>query len=258
MPGDCGGHGAAQGSDGCHGDLLVGVLVRAGVSGGDHVGLEQGSLQVDVVVRQGLVHSGKDLLSHVLAALQVVVAVGEDLRLNNGDNAVHLADAGIAGQDVGVLKDGQFGGGGGDLQHTAPLGEIGTVLLVLGHTLIQAIKTLGGGLAVGSGKGDDTFVNLDSNNHASLLQELGEEHAIVGLLVQGLVEEDDTTNCWLHALVSGEEQLTVQPPVLLSVLSIDALEALGNAAGRLVCGKDSLAGSDDLVSNVTELLLLLR
>lgn len=54
----------------------------------------------------------------------------------------HLADAGITGQDVGVLNDGQsWRSGGGDLQHTAPLGEVSTVLLVLGATLIQTIET---------------------------------------------------------------------------------------------------------------------
>lgn len=58
------------------------------MSRGDHVGLEQGTLQVDVVVGQGLVDSSQDLLSHILAAFQVVVTVGEDLGLNNGDNAV--------------------------------------------------------------------------------------------------------------------------------------------------------------------------
>lgn len=54
----------------------------------------------------------------------------------------HLADAGIAGQDVGVLNDGQSGGsGGGDLQHTAPLGKVSTVLLVLSTALIEPIQT---------------------------------------------------------------------------------------------------------------------
>lgn len=54
----------------------------------------------------------------------------------------HLADAGIAGQDIGVLQDGQFGrSGGGDLQHAAPLGKVSTILLVLGASLVQSIQT---------------------------------------------------------------------------------------------------------------------
>lgn len=58
------------------------------MSGGNHVGFEQGALQVDMVVGQGLVDSSQDLLSNVLAALQVMVTIGENLGLNDGDNAV--------------------------------------------------------------------------------------------------------------------------------------------------------------------------
>lgn len=92
------------------------------------------------------------------------------------------------------------------------------------------LLTLGGGLSIGSSEGDNTFVNLDAYNPASGLDVLGEGLAGIGLLVQGLVKEDDATNARTGAIVGGEEELTVQPPVLLSVLSIDALEALGNAA----------------------------
>lgn len=38
-----------------HGDLLWGELLGAGVSSSDHVGLQQCSLQVHMVIRQGLV-----------------------------------------------------------------------------------------------------------------------------------------------------------------------------------------------------------
>lgn len=58
------------------------------MSSGDHIGLEQSALQVDMVVRQGLVDSSQDLLCDVLATLQVVVAVGQNLGLHDGDNAV--------------------------------------------------------------------------------------------------------------------------------------------------------------------------
>lgn len=85
-------------------------------------------------------------------------------------------------------------------------------------------------LPISAGQGDDTFVDLDAHHHASLFEELGEGLAIIGLLVHGLMEEDDTANARGDAVVSGEQELAVQPPVLLSVLSIDALEALGNAA----------------------------
>ena len=54
----------------------------------------------------------------------------------------HLADAGVAGQDVGVLHDGELRGRVlGDLQHAAPLGEVSTVLLVLSAALVQPVQT---------------------------------------------------------------------------------------------------------------------
>ena len=90
--------------------------------------------------------------------------------------------------------------------------------------------TLSGGLAVGTGQGHHAFVHLDAHNLSPLLDELGEGLAIIGLLVECLVEEDDATDAGLHAVVCGEEKLAVQPPVLLRVLSIDALEALGHTA----------------------------
>lgn len=106
-----------------------------------------------------------------------------------------LADAGVAGEDVGVLQDGQARGRvGRDLEDAAPLGEVGPVLLVLGATLHQAVQplgtrgdirdgaipkvasreemwpgppsgtrpslTLGRGLAVGASQGHDPFVHL--------------------------------------------------------------------------------------------------
>lgn len=54
----------------------------------NHVWLEQGTLQVDVMVGQSLVDGSQDLLSNVLAALQVMVTIRKNLRLNNGDDAV--------------------------------------------------------------------------------------------------------------------------------------------------------------------------
>ena len=59
-----------------------------------------------------------------------------------GDLQAHLlADAGITGQDVGVFHDGEGGGGVFPyLQHTAPLGKVSSVLLVLGTALRQPIQ----------------------------------------------------------------------------------------------------------------------
>lgn len=44
------------------------------------------------------------------------------------------------------------------------------------------------------------------------------------------MKEDDSSNARLDTVISSEEELTVEPPILLSVLSVDALETFGYAA----------------------------
>ncbi len=115
-----------------------------------------------------------DLFCDVLAALQVMVSVREDLWLHNRHQAVlvehikcqlkisanifdhnefisvenmaahtHLlADTGISGKDVRVLCNGEsWRAAVWDLEHTPPLGKVTTVLLILGTALREAVKT---------------------------------------------------------------------------------------------------------------------
>ncbi len=91
---------------------------------------------------------------------------------------------------------------------------------------------MSGGLPVGAGEGDHAIVHLDAHHHALLFDQLGEELAIVRLLVERLVEEDDAADAGVDPAVCGEEELAVKPPVLLRVLSVDALEALGHTTWR--------------------------
>jgi hypothetical protein len=53
-----------------------------------------------------------------------------------------LADAGISGQNIGILHHGLVRGVVSvDFEHTAPLGKSGTILFVLHTALSQVIKT---------------------------------------------------------------------------------------------------------------------
>lgn len=91
---------------------------------------------------------------------------------------------------------------------------------------------MSGGLSVGASEGNHTLVHLDAHHHALLFDQLGEELAVVCLLVECLVEEDDAADAGVDPVFGGEEQLAVKPPVLLRVLRVDALEALGHATWR--------------------------
>lgn len=91
---------------------------------------------------------------------------------------------------------------------------------------------MGGGFSIGAGERDHALVYLDAHHHALLFDQLGEGLAVVGLLVESLVEEDDSADAGVDPLVGGEEELAVQSAVLLRVLRADAAEALGHAACR--------------------------
>lgn len=64
------------------GHLLGCVLGLARLAASHHVGFQQSSFQEDVVVVEGLVHSGQHSFSHFLGAFQFVVAIGQNLESN--------------------------------------------------------------------------------------------------------------------------------------------------------------------------------
>jgi hypothetical protein len=83
----------------------------------------------------------------------------------------HLANGGVAGQDVGILHDGLVGGHIlANLDDAPPLGKVAAIGLVLGAPDIQVIQPLGGALALLSPKQLlDTLVHLDAGHQAQLL-----------------------------------------------------------------------------------------
>lgn len=86
------------------------------------------------------------------------------------------------------------------------------------------------GLSIGASERDHTLVHLDADHHALLFGQLGEELAVIRLLVECLVEKYHTADAGVDLFVGSEEELAVKPPVLLRVLGVDVLEALGHAA----------------------------
>ncbi|KAJ8958395.1 hypothetical protein NQ318_002177 [Aromia moschata] len=89
-----------------------------------------------------LVYVGKHCLCDLLAPFKIVIAVRQNLGLDNGHDAVRLAYGGVPSQNVGVLdKRLDRGRVIADLQHAAPLGEVAAVLLVLSAAFAQVVQT---------------------------------------------------------------------------------------------------------------------
>lgn len=76
---------------------------------------------------------------------------------------------------------------------------------------------------------------LDAHNDAPVLNHFGEVGAIIGVLIQGLVEEDDPADALVNALVGCEEELAIQTAVLLCVLDTDGVQTLSHANCKEEC-----------------------
>lgn len=82
----------------------------------------------------------------------------------------------------------------------------------------------------------DTGVDLDTGDDSLLVQQLDEAGAVVGLLVDGLVEQDDTGDGLAEGGAGGEQQLSVLPAVLFGVLGADVSQTFAHGAHGLVGG----------------------
>lgn len=112
---------------------------------------------------------------------------------------------------------------------------------------------LGGGLAVGAPDIHHTLVDLDAGEDAVLSEELCEELAAGGLLIEGLLKEDDAAEV-LQGTRCGEEQFAQDAAVGFVVLDVDAAQTLADGSSGLVGGENALARGGDGLGVLDELL----
>lgn len=199
-----------------------------------------------MVVVECLVARGEDPLRDLGAAVDVVGAVDQDLRLDDGYKAVLLADNGVASEAACVGVNGELGGlVGTDIENAAPFGEAGAGIVVLGTALAEIVVALSGGLAVGAGELDGAFIDFDAGENAGVGEYVNEGLAVGRFLVQGFFEEDDAAEV-LEGAGGAEEKLAESAAVFLDVLYVDAGKAFADGAGRLVGGEDAFAGCADV------------
>lgn len=112
---------------------------------------------------------------------------------------------------------------------------------------------LGGGFTIGANKLNGALVHLDTRKDSTLLQYFNKRLPTFGLLVKGLLKEDDTAEI-LESTRGEKEELAEAPAVLLNILNIDAGQALANCASGLIGGKDPLPWGADVSSILDELI----
>ena len=186
--------------------------------------------------------------------------VNEDLRLDNRDEAVLLADARVAGEVLRGDVDREVGRAARldvDLERRAPLGEARALLVVLGGALREVVEAGAPLLALATAEERaEAGVDLDARDDADAVEHVDEGLARRVLLVEGLLEEDRARDVLADAL-RGEEEVAPRHAVLLGVLHAVRLEARADRAGRLIAGQQALAGLDHRGGGRTELLRVL-
>ncbi len=111
---------------------------------------------------------------------------------------------------------------------------------VLGQPLAQAVEPLRHGLTLEEGERLRSGVDLDTGDHAGLLEQLGQGRPVIGGLTDRLVEQDHAGDVVAESRC-GEQELSVRSPVLLGGLDADLVEAFLYRPARLVRRQDPLA-----------------
>lgn len=170
--GDCWGNSSGQSSDGSLSDFLSADLSFVGVrsTGGNHVGLQEGTFKINVVVAQGLIDSSEDSFSDLLAGGYVVGTVVEDFGLNNGDQTVSLADSSVSGKAPSVFLDSLFTWAAFvDLEDSSPLSESAADVVEFLGSLGEVIEAEGGSFFLGAWEDSSSLINLKTRMSKKLI-----------------------------------------------------------------------------------------
>lgn len=246
--GDSRGDGSAQSSDSQFSDFSGADVGSVGESstGGDHVGLQEDTFKIDVVIRKGLEDGSIDLLRGLEAETDVVFTIREDFGFNDGDETVGLADSGISGKTPSVFLDGGFRRAtiGGDLEDSSPLSESATNVVEFLSSLGEVIETKSGGFVLGSGDDSSTLVELNTGDNTLFFQEVDELLAVLGGLLGGFFVEDDTGNVFFE-VGGGEEEFSVSSSVFFVVFELDVVESLSDGTSGFIGSEDTETSSSN-------------
>mmetsp|Transcript_89405 Transcript_89405/g.252935 ORF Transcript_89405/g.252935 Transcript_89405/m.252935 type:complete len:327 (-) Transcript_89405:56-1036(-) len=221
-----------------------------------HGRLQVDRLQAHAEVGAGLEDRRPGLLERLQALVDVVLAVEQDLGLDDGHQAGGLADAGVAREAMGGLCNSDRG----VIAHAhggAPLGEARARLVVVDGALLEVVQAAAPVLALlPSCEGHQAGVHLDARDHAVLLRQVHHLFAVRGVLVEGLREQDGTAAEVAEAL-GAEQRLAPALAVQLGVLHADGLQAQAAGPVRLVHREDALARRGHGLHGRQELILVL-
>ena len=123
------------------------------------------------VPEEGFEHRPQGRFGHVGAALDGVAPIHEDLGFDDRDQPALLAQGGVAGESMGIGREG--GGGGSSVAHgddRPPLGEACAEGRVDVDPLPEPVQAFRDRLRRVAGQGFGAGVNLDAGKDSEVLQ----------------------------------------------------------------------------------------
>src|SRR4051794_1868879 len=107
--------------------------------------------------------------------------------------------------------------------HRPPFREARPQGAVFGQTITQAIEPFGDRFTRKTRQSYSAFIHLDPGHDATLFQQGGERRAILRLLADGLVIENDTADEGLNTR-GRKQELAIDAAVLLRRGNVDTIE----------------------------------
>ena len=128
-------------------------------------------------------------------------------------------------------------------------------LVILGEALAQSVEAFGHRLDVGVRAGErlGAAIDLDAGDRPGRLHDIDQRRAVLGLLADRLVVEDDAGDVVLHPLAGAEQHLAIVAARILGGRDADGIEALLDRPGAFVGGKDALARCNERFSDFRKL-----
>ena len=128
-------------------------------------GLQHHAFEFDALDAQFLERLVQHALGHIMAAVDVVIAVHQHFRLHDRHDLRRLAQRRIARQRMRVDADRGHGrDAAADIYHRAPFGEARAALVIFLQSLGELVETDRDHLAGAAGQGLRAFVDLDAGN----------------------------------------------------------------------------------------------
>lgn len=121
--------------------------------------------------------SSENFLGNESALLDTVITILKNLWLDNWSKSVLLADRSVSGKSVGGLSNSGISRASScwvDLENGSPLGESASKSIVFSASFAESIKTLSGGLTVGSSNNLKSSIDLDTAVNSLSSKEIAE------------------------------------------------------------------------------------